>query len=101
MASLTSVKVRAAAVGIPARAMTCLAYALEASSWAPSRDGPHVRILAAINESTTPAARGASGPTTTRSTRLSRARAVTASALVMSNPVTTGSKSPRPGLPGR
>ena len=70
---------RAIAVGTPASAMTSLAKALEASSWAAALLGPKTGMPASRTASDTPAARGASGPTTTRSTPSLVASAATAS----------------------
>ena len=59
---------RAIAVGTSASAMTCLANALDASSWAAALPGRTRGCRWRGRASETPAARGASGPTTTRST---------------------------------
>ena len=57
------------ACGTPADCMTCLANHLEDSIRAASRAGPKARMPRSVRASTSPAARGASGPTTTRSMR--------------------------------
>ncbi|ELT43115.1 exonuclease VII large subunit [Arthrobacter nitrophenolicus] len=69
----------AMAVGTPASAMTSLANAFEASSCAAALLGPNTGIPASRTASETPAASGASGPTTTRSTASLVASAATAS----------------------
>ncbi len=98
-AASASVNVADNAVGTAAAAITSLAKAFEDSSRAAARVGPNTATQAAANASATPAARGASGPMTTRSTDSSAASAVTASASVMSmsavSPIVA-----RPGLPG-
>src|ERR1700742_495894 len=58
--------------------MTSLQNALEPSRRAASLVGPKQRIFASVSASTTPATRGASGPTTTRSGLMSRAAPSTA-----------------------
>src|SRR5687768_11259622 len=57
-------KVLCSAVGILCRAMKLLAKSLDASSCAAARLGPKIFSPASRNASTTPAASGASGPTT-------------------------------------
>src|SRR5688572_15591296 len=57
-------KVLCSAVGILCRAMKLLAKSLDASSCAAARLGPKIFRPASRNASTTPAASGASGPTT-------------------------------------
>ena len=52
----------------PARSITSLANFFDDSSRAAARFGPQTGILSRANASTRPAASGASGPTTTRST---------------------------------
>src|SRR5687767_2387273 len=68
----------AIAVGTPSSAMISLANALEASSWAAALLGPNTGIPASRTASDTPAASGASGPTTTKSTVSLVASAATA-----------------------
>ena len=60
-----------AAVGILYFFIRSLANTLDPSSWAAALDGPNTGIPASFNTSASPATRGASGPTTTRSTLLS------------------------------
>ncbi len=66
------------AVGAPQASQISLVNALDASSRAAAAEGPKVRIPPARNASATPAAKGASGPTTTKSTAFSTANANTA-----------------------
>ena len=58
---------RVRAVGMPWRTMKLLAKSFELSSCAAARVGPKIRRPASRKASTTPAASGASGPTTVRS----------------------------------
>ena len=90
---------RAIAVGTPASAMTSLAKALDASSWAAALLGPKTGMPAARTASDTPAARGASGPTTTRSTVSLAASAATASGSFASIAY-VGTSALMPALPG-
>src|SRR5215469_9997247 len=69
--------VRAAAVGTPAAAMTCLANDFDPSIIAAARPGPKQAMPAARTASATPATSGASGPMTTSSAPTLAARAVT------------------------
>ena len=78
-ASAMVATVRAAAVGTPAPAMTSFANAFEPSSCAASRPGPKTEMPAARRASARPSTSGASGPTTTRSTRSELARETSAS----------------------
>ena len=55
-------------VGIPNSSITCLACSFEPSSSAPSECGPKLGIPLSLKESESPETKGASGPTTTRST---------------------------------
>ncbi len=91
-------QVKERAVATPAAAMTSLAKLLEASSSAAARDGPKQGIPAAVTASATPATRGASGPTTTRSTPCAWATRATASGSVAVNSTALPNAS-MPGLP--
>ncbi len=64
------------------RAIKSLAKALEASIWAAAREGPKTAMPAACRASANPAARGTSGPTTTRSICFSLAKATSAGYIV-------------------
>src|SRR5688572_21638912 len=99
-ASRASSNVHARPVGTPARSITSLANVFEASRRAADRVGPNTGIPNDATASTTPAARGASGPTTTRSTAWIRASAATAPTSVGSSPSTIAPNSASPGLPG-
>src|SRR5690606_14392750 len=88
-------------VGTPARSITSLANAFDASRRAAARLGPNTGIPSLATASARPAARGASGPITTRSTACTRANAATAPTSLGSTPSTMGPRSARPGLPGR
>ena len=90
-----------AAVATPAFAMISLAKAFDDSSRAAARLGPNTGMPSRDTASTTPAASGASGPTTTRSTPWTRAMAAIAPTSVAAIPSTTGPNSASPGLPGR
>ncbi len=92
-------QVYASAVGIPAACMMNLANDLEPSMAAARRVGPKHAMPDACSASATPATSGASGPTTTRSAPVARARPATCPLSVRS----TGCWWPscaRPGLPG-
>src|SRR6059036_2277790 len=73
-AGASAVKVRLAAVGTPALRITSLANALDDSMRAAAAPGPNTGRPAggARSRSASPAASGASGPTTTRSILLPR-----------------------------
>src|SRR5512144_1995537 len=78
-------QVRAAAVGTPAAAMTCLANDFDPSIRAAAADGPNAAIPQARTASAAPATSGASGPITTRSAPTRRASAATAAESVGSS----------------
>ena len=98
-ASAGVVQVRAAAVGMPPSAMTCLANALEPSIMAAARAGPKHAIPASRTASAAPATSGTSGPITTRSAASSPASA----AMAAGSDAVTGwvcASAAIPGLPG-
>ena len=99
LASFTLLKTPAAAVGTPASSMICLAKALEVSISAAACDGPNAAMPASRIRSTRPAARGASGPTTTRSTARSTASATNRSTSAAAK-ATHSASSAIPGFPG-
>ena len=94
-----SVKERQAAVGTPARAMTCLANFLEPSMRAAEASGPKHAIPAERTASATPSTSGASGPMTTRSMPFSRAKLATSTGEFWSIAATSAMVS-MPPLPG-
>src|ERR671919_1775669 len=69
IAVVTSVKVSERGAGIPCRTQSSLAQALEPSIRAAVAVGPNARSPRSARASTSPAASGASGPTTVRSIR--------------------------------
>ncbi len=77
MAGPASVKVPARAIGTPAAAATSWQNALLDSIRAAACDGPKTANPASRSASATPAASGASGPTTTSSAATERAAATT------------------------
>jgi hypothetical protein len=99
-AASASVNVAYSAVGIPCRTMNALAKSLELSSWAAACVGPKILSPAARNASTTPAASGASGPTTVSAIRCSCANA-TKSALVVKLTLTRPGSSAGAGIARR
>ena len=92
-------QVYASAVGIPAACMMCLANDLEPSMAAARRVGPKHGMPEACSASATPATSGASGPTTTRSAPVARARPATCPLSVRSTGCWWASCA-MPGLPG-
>ena len=99
LASAAVLQVRAAAVGMPAADITCLAKDFEPSIAAAAWLGPKQATPAARTASATPATSGASGPITTRSAPVLAASAVT---LAGSAAATSWISARRamPGLPG-
>src|SRR5215472_12681164 len=93
------VATRDRAVGIPARAMTSFANALDPSMRAALLFGPKAAIPFARSSSATPATSGASGPMTTRSALTRRASRVTSPGSVALTSWQAAS-SAMPGLPG-
>ena len=89
----------ARAVGTPWRAISSFANALLVSSCAAARVGPKIGRPAAGKWSATPAASGASGPMTVRSTPSASARASTAAGSTASRGRVRTSRA-MPGLPG-
>ena len=85
--------------GCPAACMICLANDFEPSMAAARRLGPKQAMPDARSASATPATSGASGPITTRSARVARARPATCPASVMSTGCSPASAA-MPGLPG-
>jgi hypothetical protein len=79
--------------------MKALAKALELSSWAAACVGPKMRSPRARKRSTTPAASGASGPTTVSATFSAAAKPASASRSVIATLRSCGSDSVPP-LPG-
>src|SRR5512135_330538 len=79
--------------------MNRLAKSFELSSWAAAWVGPKIFSPAARKASTTPAARGASGPTTVRTIFSARAKS-TSSATPVTGTLTTPSSRAVPALPG-
>ena len=74
-AASASVNVSNSAVGMRCRCIKALLKALELSNWAAAWVGPKIRKPLSRNTSTTPAAKGASGPTTVRPIFFSMAKA--------------------------
>ena len=95
-AAAGSSKVPKRAVGMPCRSKRSLAKALELSSAAAAREGPKARCRLAVSASTSPSARGPSGPTTVRSIR-SR---LTRSAIAGTSSARTGTHSATLAMPG-
>src|SRR5215469_185546 len=93
------VAVRDRAVGMPARAMTSFANALDPSMRAALLFGPNAAIPFARSSSATPATSGASGPMTTRSALTRRASRVTSPGSV-ARTSWQAANSAMPGLPG-
>ena len=87
------------AVGMPAASQSSLVKLLLPSSRAAAASGPQHLMPAACMASAMPATSGASGPGTTRSTWLSRAKSTRAA--MSSTPIgTVSASSAMPGLPG-
>ncbi len=99
LARSAEVNVRKAAVGMLCRCMSCLAKTLLPSIRAACWLGPNTRSPELWNASTMPLTRGASGPTTVRSTPFCRAkrRSCRTSVCPMS---THSASSAMPALPG-
>ena len=88
------------AVGTRADAMISFANDFDDSMRAASLLGPNTEIFADLSASATPAARGPSGPTTTRSIERSWHSRTTLCGSFGSTSVTTSPMSASPGLPG-
>lgn len=101
-AAACSLKLPYLAVGMLCRAMKSFEYALDASSCAAAAVGPKQGKPAAVNWSTAPITRGASGPTTTRPTPCSLAKPSSAgtSSEPMARLLTLGCVVAVPPLPG-
>src|SRR5574343_148575 len=84
---------------MPWRSMKALAKSFELSSWAASWVGPKMRRPAARKASTTPAASGASGPTTVKAMFCSRANTTSSGMLLSATLLRRGSWAV-PALPG-
>ena len=90
----------ARAVGTPAVCMTVFANAFELSMRAAAAEAPKQAMPASAIRSARPAASGASGPTTTRSTASRDARSVIASSSETRH-VVERRNAADPGVPGR